>query len=132
MVDRLTTLDASFLYLDEPGTPLHVGGVLVLEAPAGGVEAIAAAVQARLPLVPRYRQRVLPVPGHLADPVWADDPEFDPEYHLRRSALPQPGGKNTTIAARPTTSSTTSGRSPILMKSLQRYPPSPWTIMFVW
>src|SRR4051812_46532582 len=91
MVDRLTTLDASFLYLEEPGTPLHVSGVLVLEAPAGGLEAIAAAVQARLPLVPRYRQRVLPVPGHLADPVWVDDPEFQPEYHIRRSALPRPG-----------------------------------------
>jgi diacylglycerol O-acyltransferase len=91
MVERLTSLDASFLYLDEPGTPLHVGGVLVLEFPPGGLEALAALVEARLPLVPRYRQRVLPVPGHLADPVWADDAGFDPAYHIRRSALPRPG-----------------------------------------
>lgn len=91
MVDRLTTLDASFLYLDEPGTPLHVAGVLLLEAPPSGLEAIAAEVRARLPLVPRYRQRVLPVPGHLAEPVWADDPEFDVDYHIRRSGLPAPG-----------------------------------------
>ena len=62
MVERLTTLDTSFLYLDEPGAPLHVGGVLVLEAPPSGLESLAALVAARLPLVPRYRQRVLQVP----------------------------------------------------------------------
>lgn len=91
MVERLTTLDTSFLYLDEPGTPLLVAGVLVLEKPPDGLEALAALVRSRLPLVPRYRQRVLEVPGHLANPVWADDPDFDLGYHLRRSALPKPG-----------------------------------------
>lgn len=91
MVERLSRLDASFLYLEEPGTPMHVGGVLVLEAPPGGLDALAALVEARLSLVPRYRQRVAEVPGHLADPVWVDDPEFDIAYHLRRSGLPRPG-----------------------------------------
>ena len=47
--------------------------------------------QARLPLVPRYRQRVAEVPGHLANPVWVDDPEFDIAYHVRRYGLPRPG-----------------------------------------
>jgi diacylglycerol O-acyltransferase len=91
MVERLTRLDASFLYLEEPDTPMHVGGVLVLERPPGGVEALARLVAARLPLVPRYRQRVAEVPGHLADPVWVDDPDFDIDYHVRRSGLPRPG-----------------------------------------
>ncbi|MGY1711111.1 wax ester/triacylglycerol synthase family O-acyltransferase [Geodermatophilus sp. SYSU D00758] len=91
MAERLTTLDASFLYLERPGSPMHVSGVLVLDPPPGGVDDVAALVQARLPLVPRYRQRVLEVPGHLADPVWADDPDFDVEYHVRRSAVPRPG-----------------------------------------
>ncbi|HET6394635.1 MAG TPA: wax ester/triacylglycerol synthase family O-acyltransferase [Blastococcus sp.] len=91
MVERLTSLDASFLYLEEPDTPMHVGGVLILERPAGGVEALADLVQARLPLVPRYRQRVAEVPGHLANPVWVDDPDFDINYHVRRSGLPRPG-----------------------------------------
>src|SRR3954462_13865196 len=91
MVERLTTLDASFLYLEEPGTPMHVGGVLVLEPPAGGVDALAELIAARLPLVPRYRQRVAEVPGHLANPVWVDDAEFDIDYHVRRSGLPRPG-----------------------------------------
>jgi WS/DGAT/MGAT family acyltransferase len=91
MAERLTTMDASFLYLDAPDAPLHVGGVLVLEAPAGGVELLADLVEARLSLVPRYRQRVMEVPGHLANPVWVDDPDFDVTYHVRRSALPRPG-----------------------------------------
>src|SRR5215207_9110076 len=91
MVERLTRLDASFLYLEEPDTPMHVGGVLILQRPPGGVEALADLSQARLPLVPRYRQRVAEVPGHLADPVWVDDPEFDIAYHVRRSGLPRPG-----------------------------------------
>lgn len=91
MAERLSRLDASFLYLEEPGTPRHVGGVLVLAAPPGGVDALAALVEARLSLVPRYRQRVAEVPGHLAEPVWVDDPEFDIAYHLRRSGLPRPG-----------------------------------------
>src|SRR5689334_15224732 len=91
MVERLTTLDTSFLYLDEPGAPRLVAGVLVLEKPSGGLESLAALVRARLPLVPRYRQRAMEVPGHLANPVWVDDPDFEPSYHIRRSALPKPG-----------------------------------------
>src|SRR4051812_44932397 len=91
MVERLTTLDASFLYLEEPDTPMHVGGMLILERPSGGVDALAALITARLPLVPRYRQRVAEVPGHLANPVWVDDPDFDIAYHVRRSGLPRPG-----------------------------------------
>jgi WS/DGAT/MGAT family acyltransferase len=91
MVERLTRLDASFLYLEEPGTPMHVGGLLILEPPPGGLEALAALIEARLPLVPRYRQRVAEVPGHVANPVWVDDPEFDITYHVRRSGLPRPG-----------------------------------------
>ncbi|MEI4272087.1 wax ester/triacylglycerol synthase family O-acyltransferase [Klenkia sp. LSe6-5] len=93
MVDRLTSLDASFLYLEDPDTPMHVAGFLVLESPHGGLdhEDLVDLVQSRLPLVPRFRQKVLEVPGHLANPAWVDDPDFDVTYHVRRSALPRPG-----------------------------------------
>jgi diacylglycerol O-acyltransferase / wax synthase len=93
VVERLSSLDASFLYLEEPGTPMHVGAVLVLECPDGGLdhEALIELVRSRLPLVPRYRQKVVEVPGHLANPAWVDDPDFDLTYHVRRSALPRPG-----------------------------------------
>jgi diacylglycerol O-acyltransferase len=48
-------------------------------------------IEDRISFAPRYRQRVQAVPGHLANPVWADDEDFDLEYHVRRSALPRPG-----------------------------------------
>ena len=48
-------------------------------------------IEARIGLVPRYRQRVRDVPGRLASPVWVDDAGFDVTYHVRRSALPRPG-----------------------------------------
>ena len=95
LVERLTALDASFLYLEEPGTPMHVGGVIVLDRPDGGLdhEALIELVRTRLPLVPRYRQKVVEVPGHLANPAWVDDPDFDISYHVRRSSLPRPGSE---------------------------------------
>jgi diacylglycerol O-acyltransferase len=93
MPDRLSALDVSFLYLEEPTTPMHVGGVAVFQPPEGGLDydELVALVEQRMALVPRYRQRVKAVPGHLAKPVWIDDPEFDISYHVRRSALPRPG-----------------------------------------
>jgi WS/DGAT/MGAT family acyltransferase len=93
VVDRLSALDASFLYLEEPGTPMHVAGVLILRSPPDGLDhdRLLDLVRARLPLVPRYRQRVVEVPGHLANPAWVDDPDFDLGFHVRRSGLPRPG-----------------------------------------
>src|SRR4051794_41451902 len=91
MAERLTRLDASFLYLEEPDTPMHVGGVLILEAPPGGVDALADLVEARLPLVPRYRQPGPRVARHLAHPVWVDDPRLGIPYHLPRNGPPRPG-----------------------------------------
>ena len=93
MPDRLSPLDASFLYLEEPTTAMHVGSVAVFETPPEGFDydQLLALVQARIAYVPRYRQRVRTVPGRLANPVWVDDEDFDLEYHVRRSALPRPG-----------------------------------------
>ncbi|PPK69840.1 wax ester/triacylglycerol synthase family O-acyltransferase [Actinokineospora auranticolor] len=93
MPDRLSALDASFLYLEDQATPMHVGGVAVFRRPKAGFDydGLVALIEQRLPLVPRYRQRVAQVPGRLARPVWVDDPGFDVTYHVRRSALPRPG-----------------------------------------
>ena len=91
--DRLTPLDVSFLYLEEPTTAMHVGSVLVFQAPQGGFDyqRLVRHVAARIAFVPRYRQRVRWVPARLANPVWVDDEDFDISYHVRRSALPRPG-----------------------------------------
>jgi diacylglycerol O-acyltransferase len=93
MPDRLSALDASFLYVEDPSTPMHVGGVAIFERPREGFdyEQLLALIGQRLAYLPRYRQRILEVPGHLARPVWVDDVDFDLNYHVRRSALPEPG-----------------------------------------
>jgi diacylglycerol O-acyltransferase len=93
MPDRLSALDASFLYVEDPATPMHVGGVSIFERPQAGFtyQQLLDLVGQRLGYLPRYRQRVMEVPGHLARPVWVDDVDFDLNYHVRRSALPEPG-----------------------------------------
>lgn len=91
MTDRLSSQDAALLRAEDVQTPLHVGTILRLAPsdidPADVVEAVVT----RTGRVRRFRQRVREVPGRLADPVWADDPAFDPSWHVRRSALPSPG-----------------------------------------
>ncbi len=93
MTSRLTPLDVSFLYLEEPTTVMHVGSVMVFDPPEGGFDfdVLARHIAARIAFVPRYRQRVRQVPGRLANPLWVDDTRFDLSYHVRRSALPRPG-----------------------------------------
>ncbi|WP_019808922.1 WS/DGAT/MGAT family O-acyltransferase [Saccharomonospora halophila] len=93
MTDRLSALDASFLYAERPATPLHVGGIAIVERPEKGFDygQLLSLVGRRLAYLPRYRRRVRPVPGHLSRPVWVDDVDFDLNYHVRRSALPEPG-----------------------------------------
>ncbi len=95
MVDRLSPQDVSFLYAETAATPLHVGGVAVLAPPEVGFdyERLVELIGQRIALVPRFRQRVKWVPGHLANPVWVDDEHFDLTYHVRRSALPRPGSE---------------------------------------
>jgi diacylglycerol O-acyltransferase / wax synthase len=104
MPPRLSALDASFLYLEEPTTPMHVGAVSVFRRPRGGFDydRLVELVEQRISLVPRYRQKVRYVPGNLARPVWVDDADFDVAYHVRRSALPKPGsdGQLTELVAR--------------------------------
>jgi diacylglycerol O-acyltransferase len=93
MTDRLSALDVSFLYLEEPTTPMHVGGLAIFQPPEEGFDydRLVALIEHRIGQVPRYRQKIKSVPGHLANPVWVDDPDFDVTFHVRRSALPRPG-----------------------------------------
>ena len=91
--DRLSPLDVSFLYFEEPTTPMHVGSVSVFQAPKKGFDhdRLVELISQRIALVPRYRQRIRWVPGRLGNPVWVDDEHFDLTYHVRRAALPRPG-----------------------------------------
>lgn len=87
----MSALDASFLYLDRPETPMHVGGVLVFEAPGFSYEQLLARVSAAISMVPRYRQQVREVPLRISRPIWVDDEDFDLEYHVRRTSVARPG-----------------------------------------
>ena len=93
MVTRLSASDASFYHLEDSSTPMYVGTLSILRKPRNGLsyETLLANVEHRLPLIPRYRQKVREVSLGLARPVWVDDPDFDITYHIRRSALPSPG-----------------------------------------
>src|SRR5512140_3052770 len=91
--ERLSGLDAMFLYIEDRTAHMHVGAVLVFEGPAPSYEALASRIASRLPRVPRYRQRLATVPLGAGRPVWIDDARFDLRYHVRRAALPPPGGE---------------------------------------
>ncbi len=93
MPDRLTSLDASFLYLEHSTTAMHVGSVMVFEPPRAGfdLDQLVQIIEERIGAIPRFRQKVRDVPGRLANPVWVDDEHFDLSYHVRRAALPRPG-----------------------------------------
>jgi diacylglycerol O-acyltransferase / wax synthase len=91
-MQTMSPLDASFLHVEDAVTHMHIGSVGIFEGPAPGPGEVQAAIAGWLPLVPRYRQKVRFVPLALGRPAWVDDPHFNLEYHVRRTALPAPGG----------------------------------------
>lgn len=91
MADRLTPAEEALLALDTPQHPAQVGSVLIVD---GSIDhrQLAELVAERLDYVPRHRMRPRHVPFNLAAPVWSDDTDFTVSGHLRRVALPRPGG----------------------------------------
>jgi diacylglycerol O-acyltransferase len=92
--DRLSPLDASFLHIEDDVSHMHIASVAIFEGPQPPFSDVVDMVEAKLDLVPRYRQKVRFVPFELGRPVWVDDPHFNLEYHLRHTALPAPGGES--------------------------------------
>ncbi len=90
--DRLTGLDSSFLHLERDSAHMHVAGCSVFAGEPPSYDELIAAIESRLHLVPRYRQRLAFVPLDQGRPVWVDDPHFKVRYHVRHTALPRPGG----------------------------------------
>ena len=93
---QLSGLDASFVYLEAPRAPMHIGSVAIYDpstAPNGAVtfKGILEHITSRMPLVPSYREKLLRVPLDLDHPYWINDPDFDLEFHVRHIALPKPG-----------------------------------------
>jgi diacylglycerol O-acyltransferase len=93
-MERLTPLAAAFLEFEDVDehASLAIGSFAVFEGPAPDYEEFVASIAGRLPLIPRYRQKLRRVPFDLAPPAWVDDPDFDVRWHIRNTALPRPGG----------------------------------------
>ena len=72
---------------------MHVAGVMLFEGSPPAYEDLLAAIERRLGLVPRYRQRLAFVPFNQGRPKWVDDPHLNIRYHVRSTALPAPGSE---------------------------------------
>jgi diacylglycerol O-acyltransferase / wax synthase len=91
-VERMSTLDAGFYFVEHQNVPMHFGLLAEFEGPAPAYEDLLALYASKLPRVPRYRQVVRTTPMQLFRPYWADDENFELRYHVRHVAVPPPGG----------------------------------------
>jgi diacylglycerol O-acyltransferase / wax synthase len=92
-MERLSALDVSFLTNESSSSHMHVGGILIFEAPPPSYDDLMEHVSSRLHLVPRFRQKLAFPPVPTGRPFWVDDPAFNLSYHVRHSALPAPGSE---------------------------------------
>jgi WS/DGAT/MGAT family acyltransferase len=96
-MQQLGGQDAMFVHSELDGLPQHIGGITIYDpstAPGGGkvrFKDILALLENRVHLSPIFRRKLVPVPMGLGQPYWAEDPDFDMEYHVRHIALPKPG-----------------------------------------
>lgn len=93
---QLQGMDSSFVAMESPNSPMHIGSVLIYNpatAPGGFVrfKDILGFLESRMQLSKTMRQRLVRVPFDLDYPYWIEDPDFDLEYHVRHVALPKPG-----------------------------------------
>ncbi len=96
-MDHLSGLDATFLYLETPENPMHVGSLHIYELPPGYegdfVDDVRKHLASRLHLAPVFQRKLLNMPFELANPVWVAEPDLDLEYHIRSTVLPKPGSR---------------------------------------
>lgn len=101
-MERLTGLDAAFLALETPRSPMHVGALAIFDPSTAAVpwslERIIEVFSGRLHLAPPFRRRLVPVPFGLHHPVWIEDPDFDIRNHIRSATVPAPGGPDEVAA----------------------------------
>lgn len=92
---HLSALDATFLHLETPEMPMHVGALHLLDAPEDGqgefVDAIRRHIADRMHLASVFTKKLALMPLDIANPVWIDDDDVDLDYHIRQVGLPRPG-----------------------------------------
>jgi diacylglycerol O-acyltransferase / wax synthase len=92
-MDRLSSVDTSFLTNESSSSHMHVGAIMIFEGPAPSYDDLLDHVRGRADAVPRFRQKLAYPPAQTGRPFWIDDSNFNLEYHLRHSALPAPGSE---------------------------------------
>jgi diacylglycerol O-acyltransferase / wax synthase len=99
-MQRLGGLDAAFLYFETPTMHMHVGGLMLVDpstmSKPYNFADLRAYIDGRMPLVPGFRRKLVPMPLNLARPYWVEDEDFDIDYHLHRIAVPAPAGDHET------------------------------------
>lgn len=90
---RLTSMDASFLYFEKKEAPLHIGGIHVFDGEIP-FESFREMVAAKLPMLPRYHQKVIPAPFNVGHPTWEFDPDFNINRHIFHLQVEAPGTLN--------------------------------------
>ena len=94
-MERLSTLDAEFLHLEDDGAPMHIAGACLFDGEAPTLDEIRLLIASKLHRIPRYRQRIERVPLELGRPLWVDDGSFDLADHVREVEVPAPGDDRT-------------------------------------
>ena len=87
---RFSAQDASFLYMERPEAPLHIGSIAIFDG-AVPYERFVQNIASKIHLIPRYQQRAVPAPFNIGHPTWEWDPDFDLHRHVRRVKLDRPG-----------------------------------------
>lgn len=95
---RLSALDAAFLHMEDRSNRMQLAGVLVLEGKAPKFAEFRSAIAERLPTLPHFRERLDRSLNGLVRPSWIVDDDFEIDYHLRRLAVPAPGGRSEVLS----------------------------------
>lgn len=93
-IQPISGMDATFLYIETPTSPMHIGSVTVIEGSLE-FEKFRATILSRIHTIPKLRQRLVYVPFSIDYPYWVDDTNFDIDMHIHHIALPKPGNWKT-------------------------------------